>query len=157
LLLGLLDRPTVDLDVVAHRTKDSFETSHVLPASLLDAISDVARLHGLPEDWLNSQPADLFRLGMPEGYEQRLTERQFGGLTLQVVGRFDQICFKLQAWVDRYPAGEKHRSDLTLLEPTGEELLRAARWARSHDPSEGFRMGLVAALSRLGVTEPIDV
>jgi hypothetical protein len=35
--------------------------------------------------------------------------------------------------------------------PAAEELLEAARWARTHDPSDGFRQQLVEALTALGV------
>jgi hypothetical protein len=57
---------------------------------------------------------------------------------------------KLYAAVDRGP-NDKHYEDLKALEPTQEELLFAARWTVTHDPSEGFRGELVQCLADLGV------
>jgi len=37
--------------------------------------------------------------------------------------------------------------------PTAEELLAAARWTTSHDPSAGFRGQLLLALAKLGVDD----
>jgi len=47
----------------------------------------------------------------------------------------------------------KHEADLRALNPTRDELLAAARWTRTHDPSEGFREQLVAALAYLEVED----
>ncbi len=35
--------------------------------------------------------------------------------------------------------------------PTKEELVKAAAWTRTHDPSEGFRTMLIECLDRFGV------
>lgn len=69
-----------------------------------------------------------------------------------LAGRTDQISFKLYAAVDLGP-DSKHFSDLRQLEPTTEELLIAGRWARTHDPSDGFRGQLVRALRDMGVPD----
>lgn len=42
------------------------------------------------------------------------------------------------------------------LSPTPDELLVAARWTRTHDPSDGFRTMLHQALQAIGA-EPSDV
>lgn len=47
----------------------------------------------------------------------------------------------------------RHEQDLRALKPTAEELVRAARWTRTHDPSLGFREMLVRALRYLGVED----
>lgn len=47
----------------------------------------------------------------------------------------------------------KHAADLRALQPTPEELLAAARWSRTHDPSEGYRQELLGALTALGVED----
>jgi hypothetical protein len=47
----------------------------------------------------------------------------------------------------------RHEADLRALDPTADELLAAARWTRTHDPSDGFRQELIAALAHLGVTD----
>ena len=38
--------------------------------------------------------------------------------------------------------GSYHVADLHVLAPTDDELVAGARWARSHDPSEGYRSAL---------------
>ena len=63
--------------------------------------------------------------------------------------RLDQIHFKLYALVDQ--GAGKHEQDLRALKPTAEELMQAARWTRTHDPSPGFEEMLERALRHLGV------
>ncbi len=65
------------------------------------------------------------------------------------------VCFKLYAAVDQGPRS-RHAQDLRELDPDQEELLSAARWSRSQDPSPGYRSVLVATLAELGV-EDADV
>lgn len=48
------------------------------------------------------------------------------------------------------PARSKHFDDLRRPDPTKHELLEAAAWAQTHDPSEGFRQELRGALRDLG-------
>lgn len=83
-----------------------------------------------------------------------------GGSSLLLLGKFtsqlrwrltvDLICFKLYALVDQGPRS-KHMPDLLAMNPTPAELIEAARWARTHDPSEGFLSELRGALAHLGV------
>ena len=90
--------------------------------------------------------------GLPEGFIDRLEEHDYGpALTVHFASRIDQIHFKLYAMVDQ--GAGKHEGDLRSLEPTRDELMQAARWTRTHDPSEGFREELVAALGYLGVKD----
>jgi hypothetical protein len=152
LLLGLLDRPTNDLDVVTQDDESGAAVSaDPLASPLREAITDVARAFDLPEDWLNPGPAALLELGLPPGFDDRAHVRRYGALEIRLADRVDQIHFKLYASVDQGPES-KHFADLEALEPTREELLAAARWARTHDPSDGFRAGLEAALEALGVS-----
>jgi hypothetical protein len=53
--------------------------------------------------------------------------------------------------VDR--GGGKHFADLRALEPTVDELLAAARWARTHEPSEGFLGVLTEVLDYFEVAD----
>jgi hypothetical protein len=62
------------------------------------------------------------------------------------------VCFKLYAAVDQ-GSRSRHFQDLRDLEPERDDLLAAARWARSHDPSPGFRSLLVDTLRALGVED----
>ena len=90
--------------------------------------------------------------GLPKGFRDRVQTQEFGdGLTVHFASRLDQIHFKLYALVDQ--GAGKHEQDLRALSPTADELVQAARWARIHDPSEGFREMLDRALRYLGVED----
>jgi hypothetical protein len=80
-----------------------------------------------------------------------VTVRQYGSLLLHIPSRVDQVCFKLYATVDQGPRS-KHFADLARLSPTRDELLFAARWTITHDPSPGFRQELLGALREIGVS-----
>lgn len=151
LALGLVTRATKDVDVVAfERDGQMIAPPKPLPDGLIQARDRVSRDFGLPEEWLNAGPSSLLELGLPEGFEGRLERREYGAaLTVWFASRLDQIHLKLYAVVDQGPG--RHEADLRVLGPTGEELVTAARWARSHDPSEGFRSVLVQVLADLGV------
>ena len=153
LALRLVSRSTQDVDVVALAGGSGLHEALPLPQPLVEARDRVARDFALPEDWLNSEAArDMLRLGLPDGFMERLVRREYGPfLTVRYASRIDQIHFKLHATVDR--GGGKHLADLQALEPTAEELILAARWARTHDPSEGFLTVLIEALSFLGVED----
>jgi hypothetical protein len=139
---GLILRTTRDVDVVAMADADGLLVDPApLPEPLVDAAGEVATDLGLPRDWLNNGPSSgeggLFRMGLPEGFASRLTWRNFGeNLTAGFIGRYDQIHFKLYAAVDQ--AGSYHAADLHELAPTDDELLAAAAWSQTHDPSEGY-------------------
>lgn len=147
--LGLVHRATRDVDVVARREAGVLVSSRPLPAVLKEAAARVAAELRLPPTWLNDGPADLFEMGLPEGFESRLERRPFGThLELWFTGRFDQIHFKLYAAADRGPG--RHVDDLLALHPTSDELLAAARWAFTHDVSEPFRETVRDMLRQLG-------
>jgi hypothetical protein len=150
LLLGLVARPTADVDVVAVVEGNQYRLAKPLPAPLEEAQAEVGAALGLGEKWLNPGPTDLLDFGLPEGFTERVKTLQFGGLTVHLAGRSDQVCFKLYAAVDQGPRS-KHFADLQQLEPTRDELVKGAKWAREHDPSEGFRHVLLETLALLGV------
>jgi len=152
LAVGLISRPTRDVDVVALLAGRTLVDPRPLPDELIAARDRVARDFGLPETWLNAAPADLLDFGLPEGFVERLERYDYGGsLTVHFASRFDQIHFKLYAMADQ--GAGKHEADLRALSPTRAELLAAARWTRTHDPSEGFREQLLAALAYMGVED----
>jgi len=150
LALGTIERATRDVDVVAIREGDRLLSAEPLPDAVLAARARVGRDFGLPEDWLNPGPTDLLELGLPDGFLDRLESRPCGdALTVHFASRTDQIHFKLYALVDQGPG--RHQSDLLALAPSSEELLAAARWARTHDPSPGFRAILEQVLDHMEV------
>lgn len=152
LALGLIERSTRDVDLLALRAGDELSSAKPLPAELEAARDRVARDFSLPADWLNPGPTDLLELGLPEGFIDRLERRDYGaGLTVYFASRYDQIHFKLYALVDQGPG--KHEDDLRTLAPAEEELLAAARWSRYHDPSEGYAQVLRDVLAHLGVRD----
>ena len=148
-VLGLA-RPTADVDVVAILDQ-GLRSADPLPVPLAEAARRVVVDFGLPDDWLNPGPAAMLQWGLPEGFVERLTARSYGALTAHFASRFDQIHFKLFAFADL--GGGRHEADLKALHPTRDELLAAAAWAQTQDPSPEFRGVLAAALERLGVDD----
>jgi hypothetical protein len=149
LLSQLLERPTKDLDVVALVVDGEYRRAQPFPDFLAAAVRDVADATGLAPDWLNPGPTDLLDFGLPLGFDERATVRRFGGLTLHIASREDQICFKLYASVDQ-GAQSKHTADLKKLRPSPEELRWAGEWCRTQDPSDGFAQQLELALRAFG-------
>jgi hypothetical protein len=153
LALGLVERTTKDVDIVAIRSGGDLESADPLPDGLLAARDLVARDFSLLPRWLNPGPAKLLEFGLPDGFAERLERRDYdAGLVVYFASRYDQIHFKLYAAVDEGGPG-KHEADLRALDPTEAELIAAARWSRSHDPSSGYAEELRGALEFLGVSD----
>jgi len=111
----LVIRATRDVDVVA-LADDYGELIDPapLPEALERAAREVAEDLGLPKNWLNNGPSSgeggLFRLGLPNGFADRLIWKRFGAkLTVAFIDRIDQIHFKLYAAVDQF--GSYHATD----------------------------------------------
>jgi hypothetical protein len=144
--MGLRQRTTRDMDVVALlNPANELVSPDPLPDFLLTAAEQVARDLGLFEGWLNNGPSrgegGLFQMGLPAGFSGRLTAVYF-------IGRLDQIHFKLYATADQRDG--THLNDLKALHPNAAELEAAARWAMTHDVSEGFKMILKELFTRIG-------
>jgi hypothetical protein len=148
LLLGHIVRMTKDLDLVALVDSDRLIPANPLPSDLVRAIDEVGNALELGKEWLNAGPASLFEMGLPDGFENRMQTRYYGGLTVHLAERFDQICFKLYASVDQGPRS-KHYADLKLLYPTKVELQEAGHWCITHDVSEEFAENLNVAITSL--------
>ncbi len=152
LALGLVSRATRDVDIVALVEDGVLTSAEPLPAPLAESARIVARDFGLAEGWLNAGPTSLLDFGLPEGFYARAHRRDFGdALRVLLASRVDQIHLKLYAVVDQ--SAGKHLNDLRALNPTSDELLAAARWSRTHDPSEGYRDGLVRVLAHFGADD----
>lgn len=150
--LGLVRRATRDVDLLAIADRGQLHLAEPLPNELRAARAAVARDFGLDENWLNAGPTDLIKWGLPDGFMTRVVTRPYGpALVVHFAGRLDHIHFKLFALVDQ--GGGRHETDLRALDPTHEELLAAARWSITQDPSPGYRTVLVDALRYLGVND----
>ncbi|WP_157621532.1 DUF6036 family nucleotidyltransferase [Salisaeta longa] len=146
-LLGLVKRTTSDVDVIAAATPDpsgpdssgeeTLTPPDPLPPPLRRAIQTVARDYGLPSDWMNTAIGPQWDLGLPPGLKEDISWRTYGGLRVGLVGRRTLIALKLFASVDQGPESV-HVQDLVALEPTPDELHRAAEWVRSQDASPEF-------------------
>src|SRR5215471_15318197 len=66
--LGLVNRATKDVDLVAIAEHGELHSANPLPEALRIARARVARDFGLDENWLNSGPTDLLKWGLPEGF-----------------------------------------------------------------------------------------
>lgn len=150
--LGLVRRATRDVDLLAVAENGELRLAEPLPQALLAARAAVAADFGLAENWLNAGPTDLLKWGLPEALMSRVVSRSYGtALVAHFASRFDQIHFKLFAMVDQ--GGGRHEADLRTLKPTQGELIAAARWSITQDPSPGYRLVLGDALRILGVDD----
>jgi hypothetical protein len=156
LLLGFIERPTQDLDLIAEVQAGTYLKLEELPQALRESRDAVAAHLDLAPDWINTAPSDVMDHGLPEGFAARCVTATFGSLTLHLASRFDQICLKLHAAADRGDPEGKHAHDLRALSPTADELLAAALWAQTHDPSQGFRSVLLHVLTDFGVNHADD-
>ncbi len=151
IITGMVQRTTKDVDVVAiisDHEKKRLQYADPLPASLLKAAKQVADDFGLDGNWLNNDPKDLLKFGLPEGFIDRLHTKIFGSrLTVSFIGRFDQIHFKVYAAVDGGPG--RHVDDLLALNPDRAEIEQAAFWAMGQDSSKEFKNTLKEMLEVL--------
>jgi len=158
--LNLVRRTTKDVDIVALMDSNSRLTDPApLPQELLTAAGEVADTLNLAPDWLNNGPSSgdggLFRLGLPDGFKNRLARKYNGEkLTIYFISRIDQIHFKLYAAIDQL--GSYHAADLKQLSPSDEEMLTALRWAATHDPSDGFKTAARLFLKGFGYEQLAD-
>ena len=126
ILSDVVPRTTKDVDVLAFLdSAQNLQDPEPFPESLVDAIAFVANAFNLPKNWLNVGPADIFRMGLPDGFVTRLDIRDIGPvLKVGLISRLDQIFFKLYASVDR---GGYHVDDLKRLNPEESEIIAAAK------------------------------
>lgn len=158
--MHLIQRTTKDVDIVALiDSNNQLVDPAPLPEALMVAAKEVADTLNLAQDWLNNGPSSgdggLFRLGLPDGFKERLTKNYQGEkLMVYFVSRLDQIHFKLYAAIDQL--GSYHASDLKQLSPSDEELLQAVRWTTTHDTSEGFQTAIKLFLREFGYERLVD-
>jgi hypothetical protein len=153
LAMGLGGRPTQDVDVVAFLREGELVSARPFPPELDESAHQVAADFGLKQDWLNPGPTALLEIGgLPDGFVDRLTSISYGpALQVSYASRFDQVQLKLYALADRQEARDE--ADLHRLEPTPDELLAGAAWARTHNAPGPFDDQLAAALTKFGVED----
>src|SRR5438874_13149156 len=78
LAVGLISRPTRDVDVVALLAEQTLVDPRPLSPDLIAARNRVARDFDLPENWLNAAPSDLLTFGLPDGFVERLERHDYG-------------------------------------------------------------------------------
>jgi hypothetical protein len=150
--IGAVSRVTRDVDVVALEQDGVLISAEPLPKVVSDAAAKVARSLGLESNWLNPGPTGLLIHGLPAGFADRLTARDYGeGLRVSFAARIDQVFFKLYAAADRREP--RDFEDLRRLAPAADELHAAARWARTHNMPGPFDEAMARALTDLGVED----
>jgi hypothetical protein len=157
-MLGLVQRPTRDIDVISSWNSATLEIlpTERFPRSVERAIVRVAEAH--PElrssgiAWVNLGARGLLDFGLPPGCAGRLTARAIGThLTLRLPDRRDLIAFKLFAAADAQGRQSVHKSDLRVISPSEEELRFAIDWVITiPDPNHQLRAELREFLEELG-------
>lgn len=138
-LLGIVDRPTVDVDILARAdATGAIHPPDPLPPALMRAVAAVARDRGFLDNWMNTTVADQWRFGLPDGLAERIEWRSYGALRVGIVGHRDLVAFKLYASADQTGPDNVHVRDLVALRPNDEELAWAGTWARAQDPAPEF-------------------
>jgi len=162
-LLGIVERVTTDVDILAFARQDGGTTARLeeppdpMPEPLARAARTVARDLGLEDDWLNIGPALQWRSGLPGGLEGRVHWRQYGpALRVGLVDRYDLIFFKLYAAVDSTGPQSVHYQDLLALQPTSDELDRGRDWVALQDASPEFQRVLEVVVNHVGTDLKLD-
>lgn len=157
-LLGIVERTTADVDILAFATPRANavpeqgtlqEPPEPIPEPLARAAATVARDLELDPHWLNTGPALQWRAGLPPGLERRVAWRQYGALWVGVVARYDLIYFKLFAAADSTGPKSVHYQDLLALRPSAAELDEAGNWVRTQDASPDFAEVLDRVMSHV--------
>jgi hypothetical protein len=164
-LLGIVDRTTADVDILAFATLPSAgapdhvtltEPPQPLPEPLDRAARIVARDLGLDPGWLNAGPALQWRAGLPPGLAKRVEWRRYAALWVGIVARYDLIFFKLFAAADATGTQSVHDQDLIAMRPTSAEIDAAAAWVRTQDASPEFHNILDRVVSHVRKSRELD-
>lgn len=150
--LDLVLRTTRDVDVLGEvvLVKQKIEIKKIdhFPQWFSEASEVVGRDFGLTKYWIDKGPAFQVESGLPEGFEERLVQKNYGKyLTVYFISRIDQIHFKLFASLDR---GGYHIDDLFNLNPSIDEMSKAAKWVLTQDDSLELKTKLHDFLEKKG-------
>ncbi len=139
-LLGVIDRPTRDFDIL-----DPELPVEVAAAAAEFAIHIAREGIELGADWLNNGPIQLAAI-LPAGWQHRLRQVFVGeAVTLTTLGRDDLLKTKLFALCDR----GTDLLDCVALAPSAAELDAATRWVAGRDTHTGWSDHVHAALADL--------
>jgi hypothetical protein len=144
-LLGVIDRPTKDVDVMHPHLPQS-----VADAARAFAAAERQRGSALADDWLNNGPQSLATI-LPGGWQERV-QPAFSGqsLNLTTLGRADFLKTKLFALCDR----GTDILDCVALAPSATELDEALQWVSEQDAyplwPQHVRVTLADLRGRLG-------
>jgi hypothetical protein len=153
-LLGVVERRTVDIDVIAIgsgpplRPPERLLVPGALPAAIMTEVARLTRDLGLPEGWINTDVTSGGQLVLAPGFAERVSWERFGGLWVGLTGRLDLIALKLHASVDS-DIRSRHFSDLLALRPSAAELDSAAAWVRTQDAGPEFPRLLAQVLGHV--------
>jgi hypothetical protein len=142
-MLGLIDRTTQDVDVIALASGPVgivpalLAPPDPLPEPLQRAILRVSRDFGLAPDWINTAIARQWSQGLPPWLAHDISWRRYGGLHVGLVGRRTLLALKLFAAVDQ-SVRSVHAQDLLALNPSDAELDEAATWVVTQDAADSF-------------------
>ena len=93
--LSLVPRTTQDVDIIAMMKSGILSDPEPLPEYLVNAAVKVGMSLNLPVDWLNNGPASQFKMGLPDGFTERLHGVEIGEkLAVYYIDRIDQIFFQ---------------------------------------------------------------
>lgn len=122
IVMGLINRPTRDIDCIAPVIPDEIKQA----AQGFRADNPALRLW---ENWLNNGPISLTE-DLPEGWQNRVAPLFEGqAITLQTLSRSDLLLTKLFALCDR----QQDLDDCIALSPTAQELNQCLGWLYERD------------------------
>ena len=140
-LLGVIERPTLDCDVLHPSIPEE-----VLSAARLFADSYDRGGSSLSVDWLNNGPASIAK-ALAHGWRSRLVLLFSGkAITFHTLGRTDLLGTKLLGLCDR---GGQDLDDCIAFAPTTDELKDAAAWVSAHDGNPDWPEHVAITVSEL--------
>ncbi len=107
---------------------NDIDTVTDLEGDLFSKINEIGLKNHLKEDWLSDDSAGL---PLPEGFNERLIhDSRFSHIKILYASRVDIIQLKAAAFVDRGNDNPKDIEDLTVLNPTNQEIICAIKFIR---------------------------
>ncbi|GAB5536765.1 MAG: hypothetical protein Rubg2KO_30140 [Rubricoccaceae bacterium] len=163
-LRGLVERTTVDVDVLALLYESGLSHPDPFPPHIQEIVETVANEYGYASDWMNGHAARLWNDVWPEGLPEQLQKgviwKTYGGLQVGLVGREALVALKVYAVVNGdsrqtvIETGQlatdantlRHLNDLTRLAPSDAELAEAKLWLEEQNQGQSFLRALEAVL-----------